>query len=281
MRVAIVGEPARSERRSPHGFGRPASRSSSGRGIPSAAAAALELDCVGEANGDACAGADFVIVAVNAEATLATARELRENIATTPVLSVASELRFSKDGVFPTEDAGLLAERIQAELDAPVSRASTRSPRGLAGTSRPTRTHSCAETTPRRRRWHSSSPTRVRGRARCGAARARAPEGLTAVMLNVNKRYKGHAGIQVTGLGERELRVIPLRGIPELEEGDDLASLLVRVGASGAAVSLTASSSSLRRRSRRSKAASSISPRSSRPSGPASSPATPIRAASR
>ena len=31
-------------------------------------------------------------------------------------------------------------------------------------------------------------------------ASARALEGLTAVIVNLNKRYKGHAGIQVTGL---------------------------------------------------------------------------------
>ena len=29
-----------------------------------------------------------------------------------------------------------------------------------------------------------------------------------------------------------EVRVIPLRGLPELEEGDDLASLLVKASAS-------------------------------------------------
>ena len=32
-------------------------------------------------------------------------------------------------------------------------------------------------------------------------ASARALEGLTAVIVNLNRRYKGHAGIRVTGLG--------------------------------------------------------------------------------
>ncbi|HJQ73730.1 MAG TPA: hypothetical protein VJ814_02500, partial [Gaiellaceae bacterium] len=30
--------------------------------------------------------------------------------------------------------------------------------------------------------------------------RARALEGMTAVIVNLNKRYKGHAGVRVTGL---------------------------------------------------------------------------------
>ncbi len=32
-------------------------------------------------------------------------------------------------------------------------------------------------------------------------ASARALEGLTAVIVNMNKRYQGHAGIRITGLG--------------------------------------------------------------------------------
>jgi predicted dinucleotide-binding enzyme len=32
-------------------------------------------------------------------------------------------------------------------------------------------------------------------------ANARSLEGLTAVIVNLNRRYKGHAGIRVTGLG--------------------------------------------------------------------------------
>ncbi|HXH98089.1 MAG TPA: hypothetical protein VNH40_12860, partial [Gaiellaceae bacterium] len=31
-------------------------------------------------------------------------------------------------------------------------------------------------------------------------ASARALEGMTAVIVNLNKRYKGHAGVRVTGL---------------------------------------------------------------------------------
>ena len=85
-----------------------------------AEATALALDCEGETNSAASTDADFVVLAVNAEAALDTARELRSSIGPTPVLSVASELSFSKGGVLPSPEATSLAERIQAELDGPV-----------------------------------------------------------------------------------------------------------------------------------------------------------------
>src|SRR5262249_5967394 len=76
-----------------------------------AAATALELGCVGETNADACEDADFIVLAVIAEAAVETTRSLRDAIARTPLLSVASELRFSKQGAFPTTEALSLAER--------------------------------------------------------------------------------------------------------------------------------------------------------------------------
>ena len=60
-------------------------------------------------------------------------------------------------------------------------------------------------------------------------ASARALEGMTAVIINVNKRYKAHAGLRVTGSAAdvtTEVRVIGLEGVPELEAGDDLGRLL-------------------------------------------------------
>ncbi len=85
----------------------------------------------------------------------------------------------------------------------PSLRACTRSPRRISPRRRRTRTHSSAATTRRRRSWRSSWRAKlVSGRAvDCGPlASARALEGMTAVIVNVNKRYKAHAGIQVTGL---------------------------------------------------------------------------------
>ena len=57
--------------------------------------------------------------------------------------------------------------------------------------------------TPTRRRSRSSSRRNVvAGRALDAGplASARALEGMTAVIVNLNKRYKGHAGVRITGL---------------------------------------------------------------------------------
>jgi 8-hydroxy-5-deazaflavin:NADPH oxidoreductase len=169
-----------------------------------AAATALEIDCVGEANGDACEDADFIILAVKAEAALDTTRGLREAIAQTPLLSVASELRFSKLGVFPTTEALSLAERIQAELEAPV----------VAGLHSLAASSLEADEPPDEDAFVCGDDADAKAigldlaeRLTAGCAldagplaSARALEGLTAVLVNMNRRYKGHAGIRVTGL---------------------------------------------------------------------------------
>jgi NADPH-dependent F420 reductase len=169
-----------------------------------AAATALELDCIGEANDDAVEDADFIILAVNAEAALDTARGLRAAIAQTAVLSVASELRFSKRGVSPTTEALSLAERIQAELASPV----------VAGLHSLAASTLAADEPPDEDAFicgddpdAKALALDVAGRLTSGRAldagplaSARALEGMTAVLVNMNRRYKGHAGIRVTGL---------------------------------------------------------------------------------
>lgn len=169
-----------------------------------AAATALEIDCVGETNGEASQDADFIVLAVNAEAALETARGLRGQIAQTPVLSVASELRFSKDGVFPTTDALSLAERIQAELDAPVvAGLHSLAAAGLAADEPPDEDAFVCGNDPDAKALGLDVAARLTtGRALDAGplASARALEGFTAVLVNMNRRYKGHAGIRVTGL---------------------------------------------------------------------------------
>ena len=169
-----------------------------------AAATALELDCVGEANGDACADADFIVLAVNAEGALDTARELREAIGETPVLCVASELRFSKQGVLPALDALSLAERIEAELAGPVvAGLHSLAASSLAAESPPDEdAFVCGDDADAKHLALDLASRLTAGRALDTGplASARALEGLTAVIVNLNKRYKGHAGIRVTGL---------------------------------------------------------------------------------
>ena len=201
-----------------------------------AAATALELDCVGETNVEASSDADFVILAVNAEAALDTARELRDAIGATPVLSVASELRFTKEGVFPSADALSLAERIQAELAGPVVAGLHSLAASSLGADDPPDEDAfvcgddadCEGSRARARRMphHGSCARRRPARER---ARARRPHGghrEHEPPLQGSRGHQGH-GTGLTG----ELRVIPLRGIPELEEGDDLGALVADAAA--------------------------------------------------
>jgi 8-hydroxy-5-deazaflavin:NADPH oxidoreductase len=169
-----------------------------------AAATALEIGCVGKANGDACVDADFIVLAVNAEAALDTARELRAAIGETPVLSVASELRFSKAGVIPATEAQALAERIQAELPGPVLAGLHSLAASSLGAEHPPEEDAfvCGDDFDAKALGLDLAERLTSGRALDAGplASARALEGFTAVIVNLNKRYKGHAGIQVTGL---------------------------------------------------------------------------------
>ena len=106
----------------------------------------------------------------------------------------------------PTPDARSLAERIQEVVAAPVVAGPPldrrREPRRRAAA---TRTRSSAATTRARRSSRSSSPRSVvAGRALDAGplASARTLEGLTAVIVNLNRRYKAHAGIRVTGISD-------------------------------------------------------------------------------
>lgn len=169
-----------------------------------AQAAALELDCAGEANGEACVDADFVVLAVNADAALDTARELRDDIGSTPVLSVASELRFTKDGVFPSPERLSLAEQIQEVLGAPVLAGLHSLAAASLGAPRPPDEDAfvCGDDPTAKATALELAEKLTSGHALDAGplASARALEGLTAVIVNMNRRYKGHAGIRVTGL---------------------------------------------------------------------------------
>lgn len=170
-----------------------------------ARAAALELGCVGDTNGQACADANLVILAVNADAALDTARELRDAIGSTPILSVASELRFRKQGVYPSPDADALAVQLQALLDAPVlAGLHSLAASSLGGDEPPDEDAFVCGDDPAAK----ALALELAGKLTTGhaldagpLASARALEGLTAVIVNLNRRYKGHAGIRVTGLG--------------------------------------------------------------------------------
>ena len=168
-----------------------------------AAAKGNEVGASGATNEDAVRGADIVVLAVKSDAALSTAAALAEAIGETPVLSVASELRFTKQGVYPTEESRSIAERTQELLRAPVSA-------GLHSLAAASLAHGkadgdalvCGDDGPAKELALELASKVVAGRALDAGplASARALEGMTAVIVNLNKRYKGHAGVRVVGL---------------------------------------------------------------------------------
>jgi 8-hydroxy-5-deazaflavin:NADPH oxidoreductase len=168
-----------------------------------AEAKAAEAGVDGAANEEAVRGADFVVLAVKAETALATAESLTRSLDDVPVLSVASELRFTKQGVLPGESAQSIAERTQAILRAPVaaglhSLAAASLARGKAEGDALV----CGDDAEAKRLALELAAAVVTGRALDAGplASARVLEGMTAVIVNLNKRYRGHAGVQITGL---------------------------------------------------------------------------------
>jgi NADPH-dependent F420 reductase len=169
-----------------------------------AAATAVELGVEGRENAAACDGADLVVLATKADAAVDTARELRAAIGTTPVLSVAAELSFGPGGVAPTSEATSIAQRIQAELGAPViAGLHSLAARNLGGDDAPDEdTLVCGDDADAKALVLGVAEQVTAGRAVDAGplASARALEGMTAVIINVNKRYKAHAGLRITGL---------------------------------------------------------------------------------
>lgn len=166
--------------------------------------AAQELGVQGATNDEACRGADLVILATKAEAALDTARELRAAIGGTPLLSVAAELSFEASGVAPTADARSLAARVQDVVDGSVvAGLHSLAARNLGGDEPPEEDALvCGDDADAKSIVLELAARITSGRAvDCGPlASARALEGLTAVIVNVNKRYKAHAGIRLSGV---------------------------------------------------------------------------------
>ena len=157
----------------------------------------------GAANAVAVDGADLVVLATKAEAALDTAVSLALPLGVTPVLSVASELRFTKGGVLPGVEHLSIAERTQAVVDGPVVA-------GLHSLAASSLSHGpadgdalvCSDDEEAKCLALDLAAKAVTGRALDAGplASARSLEGLTAVIVNLNRRYKGHAGVHVTGL---------------------------------------------------------------------------------
>ena len=174
-----------------------------------ARAAAVEIggeggSVEGATNEDAVRAADLVVLTTKVDGAVETARSLRAAIGTTPVLSVAAELSFTKEGVLPTGEATSIAARIQDELDGPViAGLHSLAASNLGGEEAPDEdTLVCGDDAEAK-----ALVLELAGKITSGSAidagplaSARALEGMTAVIVNVNKRYKAHAGLRVTGV---------------------------------------------------------------------------------
>jgi NADPH-dependent F420 reductase len=169
-----------------------------------AAATAAEIGAAGgAANADAVTGADLAVLAVDATAALPTAFGLGAALRA-PLLSVASELRLLEGTAFPGPDPVSLAERIQQVVpQVPVlaglhSLAASTLANGKAEED----AFVCGDDAASKELALELAQVLVTGRALDAGplASARALEGMTAVIVNLNRRYRGHGGIQIVGL---------------------------------------------------------------------------------
>jgi len=165
---------------------------------------ARELGVTGATNENAVRDVDLAVLAVKADAALASAEELRHALGETPLLSVAAELAFTKSGVRPTPEARSLAERIAERVSAPVVAGLHSLAASNLGAEEPPEEDAlvCGDD-PRAKELALDLAARlVTGRAVDAGplASARTLEGMTAVIVNVNRRYKAHAGVRLTGL---------------------------------------------------------------------------------
>jgi NADPH-dependent F420 reductase len=166
-----------------------------------ARSAADQLGVGGGRNEEVVRDADLVVLAVKSEATLQTAMELAAAIGRTPVLCVASDLRFTSDGVLPGRHQGSLAEEVARIVRAPVASGLQSFAAANLADGDPGDALICGDDE-KAKGLALELARRLTHRAiDVGPlANSRALEGMTSVILNVNTRYKAHAGIRLTGI---------------------------------------------------------------------------------
>jgi predicted dinucleotide-binding enzyme len=143
------------------------------------------------------------VLSVDASAALSTAAELAEPIGETPVLSVASELRVEQGAAYPGAGQLSLAERTQELLRGPVvAGLHSLAAKSLASGKAEGDALVCGDDDAARAMALDVAAMLVTGRALDAGplASARALEGMTAVIVNLNRRYRGHAGLRIEGL---------------------------------------------------------------------------------
>ena len=169
-----------------------------------AAAALGSARVTGATNEEAVRGVDLAVLAVNAEGAIDTARLIAEALGTTPLLSVATAIEVRKGiGALPDPDTRSLAERVQDVVRAPVTAGLHSIAAANLELDPPDEDALvCGDDPAAKELALALAHKVVAGHALDAGplASARALEGLTAVIVNLNRRYKTHAGIRVTGV---------------------------------------------------------------------------------
>jgi 8-hydroxy-5-deazaflavin:NADPH oxidoreductase len=163
---------------------------------------AHEIGATGATNEQAVRGADLVVLAVVADAAVPAATGLRA-VLDAPLLSVASRLRFAGGRARPDDDDLSLAERVAAAVDVPVAAGLHSLAAGTLARRRPDEdTLVCGDDESAKALALELASRLVAGRAIDAGplACARALEGMTAVIVNVNRAHRAHAGLRLTGL---------------------------------------------------------------------------------
>jgi NADPH-dependent F420 reductase len=143
---------------------------------------------------------DLVVLAVEAGAALPTVRGLT---LAAPLLSVAAEVEFEEGKARPSGQMPSLAERIAEVVEVKVAAGLHSLAAVKLAAARPDQdTFVCGDDEDTKQLSLELASKVVQGRAIDAGplATARALEAMTAVLLNVNRGYKTHAGLRVTGL---------------------------------------------------------------------------------
>jgi hypothetical protein len=169
-----------------------------------AAQIAAVIGVSGATNEEIVGGADLVVLSVQSSAAVETAQELSAAIGDAPVLCVASDLRFAPEGVFPGRHEGSIAEDVAAAVRGPVVSGFQAVP--AAHLAEPGLLDEdcliCGDDERAKELVLELGQGLVSGRAIDAGplANARALEGMTAVILHVNRKYRVVAGLRLTGL---------------------------------------------------------------------------------
>ena len=165
---------------------------------------AAVLGVRGGTNESVVRNADLIVLAVQSSAAIDTARELADAIGETPVLCVASDLRFTEGSVVPARSSGSVAEDVAALVRGPVVSGLQAIPATHLALPDPPDQDAlvCGDDPEAKELVLGIAEHLVAGHALDAGplANSRALEDMTAVIIHVNRRYRAVAGLRLTGI---------------------------------------------------------------------------------